>query len=756
MTEKYDEVEQQFGIIAYASSDVPGFAAVLKGRFSDFCVREVDTNGNMARLQSLEDNLNPPSSSKEVKDKTNTSIKTEESKKRDANDIIDKDDELDNNNKKPRIDDKDVKEKEESLPTKNNDEQVTIEEKMNKIKDKLQSLIGIESAVSVIDLLTKWETAKESAAVSSTNATLPTKAKKSPFPPRKGVEDETKYFTLPLIEDKAVRKEIHMLIKSDVMKDVSMADTVDKQIRVWHKIFERQMPNYKKFGTINKDRPQSKKKEWPKDRPDYLRFVLYKENIDTTTAIKDLSRIARIQPRGSRYHKGASGGITYAGMKDKRGVTAQYCTVFRKTPNDLLILNRDRKNAKGGGNTKYQGSCIMRVGEFSYVNKELRLGHLHGNNFEIALRNVCIEKKNEMTKQDMVTLTTQTLRDGANAMKKNGFINFFGMQRFGKFHDTHLVGIAVLKGDFKAACDLIMRVKPEEQERYKVIRTKWENRFSDIDLSDEEAANEAEMKCAREVLKGLGRFMNCETSIVHSLLRKPRDYKKAFSTISKNMRSMFLHAYQSYLWNKATSHRINDGCASEVIEGDLVLTVGGSNGGSGLKGKKVVVVSQDDVETGKYKIEDVVIPLVGTRTDLPTNSTGCFLEEMLEADGLTLDCFKKIKDRELALGGDYRKIICKPTDVDFEIKLYLDPQQPLIRTDLMTIQQEELDCVDVTSNLDKKNDVDVERVLVAMIIRFTLPPSAYATIALRELTKRPTSSKYQTALKLDGDCEGNI
>ena len=40
MTEKYDDVEQQFGIMAYASPKVPGFAAVLKGRFSDFCVRE--------------------------------------------------------------------------------------------------------------------------------------------------------------------------------------------------------------------------------------------------------------------------------------------------------------------------------------------------------------------------------------------------------------------------------------------------------------------------------------------------------------------------------------------------------------------------------------------------------------------------------------------------------------------------------------------------------------------------------------------
>jgi hypothetical protein len=40
MAERYDKVEQEFGIKAYASPNIGGFAAVLKGRYSDFCVRE--------------------------------------------------------------------------------------------------------------------------------------------------------------------------------------------------------------------------------------------------------------------------------------------------------------------------------------------------------------------------------------------------------------------------------------------------------------------------------------------------------------------------------------------------------------------------------------------------------------------------------------------------------------------------------------------------------------------------------------------
>ena len=134
-------------------------------------------------------------------------------------------------------------------------------------------------------------------------------------------------------------------------------------------------------------------------------------------------------------------------------------------------------------------------------------------------------------------------------------------------------------------------------------------------------------------------------------------------------------------------------------------------------------------------------------------------------DGLTKQDFDNIKDRELAVGGDYRKVICKPLDVDYEIKLYNDPLQPLIKTDLMNVHNASLECVDVTvtsdvatSTLvaDKSDKNEDNRKLVGMVIGFTLPPSAYATIALRELMRRPTSSQYQTELLLEGDCEGNV
>jgi tRNA pseudouridine13 synthase len=215
---------------------------------------------------------------------------------------------------------------------------------------------------------------------------------------------------------------------------------------------------------------------------------------------------------------------------------------------------------------------------------------------------------------------------------------------------------------------------------------------------------------------------------------------------------MFLHAYQSFLWNKVASFRIKTGGSTEVREGDLVLLEDkslGETGGrtSGLKGKCVKVVDELDIKEGKFTIEDVVLPLVGSRVDYPTGSSGDFLVELMEEDGISKDAFSRIGDKEISLCGDYRKLMCKPSDVTFAVKKYNDPLQPLINTDLMDLSDTS------TKSEEAKKD---ETVLFGMVIGFTLPPSAYATIALRELTKRPTSSDYQTKLELSGKCERNL
>ncbi|KAA3677075.1 tRNA pseudouridine13 synthase, partial [Paragonimus westermani] len=125
----------------------------------------------------------------------------------------------------------------------------------------------------------------------------------------------------------------------------------------------------------------------------YCRFVLYKEGKDTISAIQTLGRYLRVSP----------GCFGYAGTKDKRAITAQFVTVKDVDSEKLASLNRQLHG--------------MVVGNFSYVPRPLFLGDLDGNQFTVVLRSV--------------SASASSIDASIDSWKSNGFINYFGLQRFG-------------------------------------------------------------------------------------------------------------------------------------------------------------------------------------------------------------------------------------------------------------------------------------------------------------------------------------
>src|SRR5512136_1147114 len=63
-----------------------------------------------------------------------------------------------------------------------------------------------------------------------------------------------------------------------------------------------------------------------------------------------------------------------------------------------------------------------------------------------------------------------------------------------------------------------------------------------------------------------------ERTMIAHLIDKPGDYLGALRTLPKNLLMMFVHAYQSYLFNRILSERIRAGLPiNEPLVGDLVL-----------------------------------------------------------------------------------------------------------------------------------------------------------------------------------------
>lgn len=79
----------------------------------------------------------------------------------------------------------------------------------------------------------------------------------------------------------------------------------------------------------------------------------------------------------------------------------------------------------------------IKIGNICFKHEPLKLGQLRGNRFRIALRNVTID-------DDHIKKATESL-------KENGFINYYGLQRFGNDKEvpTYLIGLRLMQGNWK-------------------------------------------------------------------------------------------------------------------------------------------------------------------------------------------------------------------------------------------------------------------------------------------------------------------
>ena len=145
----------------------------------------------------------------------------------------------------------------------------------------------------------------------------------------------------------------------------------------------------------------------PVDEGDHIYLWIEKRNLTTLDAVGKLARVLGVEPRD----------IGYAGMKDRRATTRQW----------LSLPAMDPARAQ---EAMVEGVRILATGR--HRNK-LRVGHLHGNRFEVVLT--------DLAEGEGVAIAA-ALAD----MAAKGVPNRYGHQRFGAAGDNVEVGLAVLRG----------------------------------------------------------------------------------------------------------------------------------------------------------------------------------------------------------------------------------------------------------------------------------------------------------------------
>ena len=515
--------------------------------------------------------------------------------------------------------------------------------------------------------------------------------------------------------------------------------------------------NIKKRGRKNSDMI------WPGGDRSYLRFLLYKENTDSQAALSSIASAIHVN------HKC----FAVAGTKDKRGVTVQAVTAYKTTPARLLQLNK--------------GFRHMMMGNFEYVSEQLGLGDLKGNRFEIMLRNIHIlgEDTNDNDKEKKaVAVVVDTAVQGLRA---HGFINYFGLQRFGTGTiPTHHVGRALLRGEWGIAINLILTPHPETPAEIVVAIDHYVKRDD-----------------ARAALDGLpnqhrggggGRYTT-ERAILTVLAKQGANAKvNALMALPRNLRTLYVHAYQSYLFNMAASERVKRYGSKVVVTGDLVLPrdisviseassaaaaaavgvvdefvpqmmVDDDNDNDDSKYlsqqerqakrrataadifDKVHIVTAEEAEQGIYSIEDVVLPVPGGRVIYPDNEVGGVYKMLAAQDGVSLDsCPHGVREFSSveAGGGAYRRLMHKPENVEHEIVWYDNPDEQLLTTDVERMRKR---AIVEGGGGGERGEKKGEGRYLGLRLAFDLPASCYATMLIRELTKMETNKNHQAQLQ---------
>ncbi len=384
----------------------------------------------------------------------------------------------------------------------------------------------------------------------------------------------------------------------------------------------------------------------------YLICLLVKRDWDTLLAIRKIAKQLGISERRVRI----------AGIKDKKALTAQHISIENIK---LKQLKRIRVNGIQVYPLRHSYNMIFPHMSF-------------GNVFHLTVRSI----------NHSATVIQKRISNISNELRILGGVpNFFGHQRFGTIRPiTHLVGKALARSNFEKAA-LLFLAKPSPYEHPK---------------SREARQRLLETGDFKEALNHFPRWLLYERLMLSQLAKHPKNYVNAFRRLPQRLCSLFLQAYQSYLFNHFLSQRLIQKIPINKPQiGDYVVKID-SHG----------LPTNSYIKTASKKLEDlhkavkkgemyVAIPLIGFKQVPSEGVQGEIERSTIESEKITQTNFHVSSMPEISAPGELRAALA-----------------PII---------------DLKVGQPTKDELNPRKRKLG--ISFTLHRGSYATIVLREFMK---------------------
>lgn len=342
-------------------------------------------------------------------------------------------------------------------------------------------------------------------------------------------------------------------------------------------------------------------------------------NWETNRLVRQLSRALQISRRR----------IGFAGTKDKRAVTTQLMTIEGVDEADVKAIRLKD----------------VELEPLFRTSRALELGRLRGNRFRVRIRDIRLAREDIDARLGSLMVELRS---------SGGFPNFFGPQRFGEVRPiSHLVGRCIVKGDLKGAVEMhLAHPYPSEEEDAFMARKAFE-----------------ESGDVATALRDFPERLSFERAILNHLRHHPDDYRGALEQLPRNLLTLFVYAYQAYIFNRILSLRLEEGLPlNEPLVGDLIVPMDRS----GLPRRdQPVEVAEVNVEkvrrqvrAGKAWVSGLVL---GYEVPLAKGEMGRLERQVVEEERVSPEDFVVSAMPGLASRGLRRELLAPVMDLSYAV-----------------------------------------------------------------------------------------
>jgi tRNA pseudouridine13 synthase len=293
--------------------------------------------------------------------------------------------------------------------------------------------------------------------------------------------------------------------------------------------------------------------------------------------------------------------IAFAGLKDRHAATTQYLTIHGGAKRGLSQANL---------NLDYVGQ----------VDRPIHASDITANRFQVVVR--------DLAEKDAASATETISRIAAD-----GLPNYFDDQRFGSVGESkEFIARPWCLGNYEQAvwlalADPNVHDRPLDRDEKAMIRDQWGNWEA----------------CATRLRPSMR-----QDALMH-LARQPQDLKRAIAAFPHALRSLWLAAFQSHLWNQVLVRLIEH----EIDKPNLMTHE------IGVDRLPFFNSLSDDQRS---RLQNAVLPLPSARLRLDNDKLQPLYDAVMAAEGLELRQVRVKYPRDTFFSKGDRRAVVQPGD----------------------------------------------------------------------------------------------